>query len=223
MWGGWVRLLPGPVHPPSVRPQGFRPPGVPQSLRGVDALWQLDSSNHSLAGPPCVFRHSGGLMPPPPRSPNPGDLWATLEALRPPSMPRTPEVFLACFPRLPLDLPLCAGLAPWQPCAPALSAAAEGYFPVSPPPSIASPCICSAPLSWVHHDVAFRVSLSPPGSPAVVVSSSVDDPSVSSKSAPPHSALYSSLPSWSAPLARYSTPSPSLLTCSLCLSWPATN
>ena len=63
-----------PPCPPSVLPQnyfsfcgnlrGFIPLRQLFHSGGVDALRQLDSPSHSLAPPPRVFRHSGGLMPP---------------------------------------------------------------------------------------------------------------------------------------------------------------
>ena len=40
---------------------GFVPLGQLCHSGGVGALWQLDPPSHSLAGPPWVFRHSGGL------------------------------------------------------------------------------------------------------------------------------------------------------------------
>ena len=96
----------------------------------------------------------------PSSSPTPGDSWATPEALRPLSSPRTLEFLPARFSCLSPDLPVCTYLSPWRPRAPASLAAAEGAFPVSPPSSISSPCSCSAPLSWVPHAVAIQVSLS---------------------------------------------------------------
>ena len=44
--------------------RGFVPPGQLVHCVGVDALHQLDSSSHSLAALPGVFRHSVGLAAP---------------------------------------------------------------------------------------------------------------------------------------------------------------
>ena len=126
---------------------------------------------------------------PPLLVPHSGVSWATPEASRPPLLPRTPEVLPACFSRLPLEFPLCAGLTPWQPCAPASSAAAERAFPEFPLPAIASLGISPTPLYCVPHAVAVRISRYHPAPPAVVASSSVADPSDSSESAPLHSSL----------------------------------
>ena len=109
--------------------------------------------------PPWVFRHSGGFADPS-LSPTLGDSWATPETSRPPWSPRTPEVLPALFPRQPPCLPLCASLAPWRPCAPASSAAAERDLPVFYPPALASPCSSLAPLSCVPHCVAIRILIS---------------------------------------------------------------
>ena len=66
--------------------------------------------------------------------------------------------------------------------------------------AIASPGSSPAPLSCFPHAVAVRISLSHPGPPAVVASSSVADPS---DLGPLHSELLSLISSWPAPLAQY--------------------
>ena len=67
--GGGVSVpsLPPPVLPWHFfslgwHPKGFVPPRELFHSGGVNALWRLDSSSHSLAIPPGVFRHSGGLL-----------------------------------------------------------------------------------------------------------------------------------------------------------------
>ena len=137
---------------------GFIPLGQLCHSGGVGALWRLDSPAYSVTGPPWVFRYSGGLaallLVPHSRGlvGRSGGLAATIVAC-------TPEVLPPLFSRRPPFFHLCAGLAPWRLCAPTSLAAAEGGFPVSPPPALASPCITPAPISCVPHGVAVRVSL----------------------------------------------------------------
>ena len=98
---------------------GFVPPGQLCPSGGVGALWRLESLPTTWQDP-CGFSATLEALLPPSSSPTMGDSWATPEALRPPSLPHTPEVLPLIFSRLPPFLPLCSGLAPWRPYAPAL-------------------------------------------------------------------------------------------------------
>ena len=144
--------------------RGFVPPGQLCQSGGVGALWRLDPPPTPCQDP-CGFSASPETSRLSPSTPPLGDLWATLEALHPLLLPCTPEVSLAGFYRLTPEFPLCAGLAPWRPRAPNFLAAAEGDFPVSPLPVIASPCGRSAPLSSVTFSIAVCIALSNPVPP----------------------------------------------------------
>ena len=120
------------------------PPRPRPSSRAVGHPGVLSPRSNSTT--PGVLAPCGDSTPPP-------TLWQYLhvfsanpEALRPPLSPRTPKILPDLFSCRITYCPLCAVLAPWRPCAPASSAAAERAFPVSPTPDHAPPCsACTRP------------------------------------------------------------------------------
>ena len=175
----------------------------------VSALWQLDSPAYSLAGPPWVFCHSGGLVAPLlfPHSGgfvgHSGGLAAPVVA--PHSQGFTGLVFPSASrpPSLRRPLPMAA------PCSRLVSGRGGGFPGIAPAenlhPQDALPFRCPASPMTLPSALLFPI----PPPPTVVASSSVVNPS---DSAPLHSALLSAL-SYGPPPLRSTPP---LLRC--CLS-----
>ena len=180
----------------------FVPPRQVGYSGGVGALWLLDPPRPLPGGTPVGFLplRRPCAPPPPPCPPLQGTRGSLWRPCGPRRRPALPKFFWTIFPA-------CLRISPYVPASPhsiptlpTRRRPRGGAFLVSPPPAIASPCGRSAPLSRVPRAVAVLVSLSHIVSPAVVASSPVSDPSVSSESDPLQFALSSLLPPWLAPL-----------------------
>ena len=115
--------VPSPTCPCPYSPRTLSPLGVTTEVSSPRGNYSTPGASMPLGNstsPPTTWRSPLGFS-------------ATPEALRPPSLPPTPEDSLAGFSHWPATLSLFPGFYPWYPPAPALSTAMEVTTQVSPP------------------------------------------------------------------------------------------
>ena len=150
----------GSSHPAMTQPHPPPPVGVEFSLDNSTpppSPWRVESSGDNSTPPSTPWRtllefffHPEGLTPPSSHS----ILWglgATLEALRPPEFPSTPQgsfLSLSCSPPF---TPLCFFCAQWRLCVTPPLAVPEVTVPPPLPPALAPTRSPLAPLSCVPH------------------------------------------------------------------------
>ena len=179
--GGWVFVpYPPPLFflPRSALSRcgssgGFVPPGLVGHFGVFGALRQLDSPAHSVVPPPQGFSATQeASRPPPPCSSLQGTRGLLWRPCGPHCLPALPRLRFLHFPA-GLRYFILVPASPHSSCAPpSSSVAAEGDFPVSPPPARASTCIPPAPLSCMPNVDAVSVSplpsLPPHGHPVLL-------------------------------------------------------